>query len=429
MVTPETAVLGILCRLDTVRVMVVGDMLLDVYTFGKAKRISPEAPVAVINVQSEEHRAGGAGNVILSLISLGANVVAVGRVGNDSGGDRLINSLTKEGVETHAVVRQPHYTTPVKNRVIANGQQIVRVDYEEISPLSEKEEQAIIDQLPALMQGVQVVAISDYGKGLLSRSLLAAIIGCAREHAIPVIVDPKEIDFTKYAGATLIKPNLSEAFAAARVSEQAPLELVARNIFDATSIQHLMITRSEAGISLFDTEGGREDFPVHAREVKDVTGAGDTVLAMLTYSIANGLSYSEAIQLCNVAAGIAIEHVGCARVTLADVAKRLLNLHNDNKIFDEDHLHALKRVLRDRQFALLHLSQQAMVAGLSSQIFKTIRSLAATEGRELLVSVDCVLADDPFVEMLASLSEVDFILLNKDESYRSLPAHEVVVLT
>jgi D-glycero-beta-D-manno-heptose-7-phosphate kinase len=279
------------------------------------------------------------------------------------------------------------------------------------------------------MQGVQVVAISDYGKGLLSRSLLAAIIGCAREHAIPVIVDPKEIDFTKYAGATLIKPNLSEAFAAARVSEQAPLELVARNIFDATSIQHLMITRSEAGISLFDTEGGREDFPVHAREVKDVTGAGDTVLAMLTYSIANGLSYSEAIQLCNVAAGIAIEHVGCARVTLADVAKRLLNLHNDNKIFDEDHLHALKRVLRDRQFALLHLSQQAMVAGLSSQIFKTIRSLAATEGRELLVSVDCVLADDPFVEMLASLSEVDFILLNKDESYRSLPAHEVVVLT
>lgn len=426
-VTLQSAV-GILCRLDTARVMVVGDMLLDVYTFGKAKRISPEAPVAVINVQSEEHRAGGAGNVILSLISLGANVVAVGRVGNDFGGDRLVNSLNKEGVDTNAVVRQANYTTPVKNRVIANGQQIVRVDYEEVSTLSEQEEKTIIEQLPALMQGVQVVAISDYGKGLLSRSLLAAIIGCAREHAIPVIADPKGIDFTKYSGATLIKPNLSEAFAAARVSEQTPLELVAKNIFDTTSIQHLMITRSEAGISLFDAKGRREDFPVQAREVKDVTGAGDTVLAMLSYSIANGLSYGEAIQLCNVAAGIAIEHVGCARVTLADVAERLLNLHNDNKIFDEDHLHALKRVLKDRQFALLHFSKEASLAGLSSQVFKTIRSLAATEGRELLISVDGLSADDPFVEMLASLSEVDLILLNKGDSYRSLPANELVVL-
>lgn len=420
---------GVLSRLDAAKVMVVGDMLLDVYTFGKAKRISPEAPVAVINVQSEEYRAGGAGNVILSLISLGASVVAVGRVGNDIGGDRLIDSLNKEGVETGAILRQTGYTTPVKHRIIANSQQIVRVDYEEVSPLPETNEKNIIDQLPALMKGIQVVAISDYGKGLLSRPLLAAIIAHAKQRGIPVIADPKGIDFTKYAGATLVKPNLSEAFAAARLGEQAPLELVAKSIFDATHIEHLMITRSEAGISLFDAKGGREDFPVHARDVKDVTGAGDTVLAMLTYALANGLSYGEAIQLCNVAAGIAIEHVGCARVSLGDVAMRLLSLQNDNKIFDEEHLHALKRVLKERQFTLLHLSREASFAGegLSPQIFKAIRNLAARDGRDLLVSVEDMGADHPFVEMLASLSEVDFILINKDETYRSLSAEEVFI--
>lgn len=420
---------GVLCRLDAAKVMVVGDMFLDVYTVGKAKRISPEAPVAVINVQSEEHRAGGAGNVILSLVSLGASVVAVGRVGKDIGGDRLVDSLNKEGVDTRAVIRQEAYTTPVKNRIIANGQQIVRIDYEEVSSLSKEEEKEIIDQLPILMQGVQVVAISDYGKGLLSRSLLEAVIRCARERQIPVIADPKGIDFTKYAGATLIKPNLSEAFAAARLSDQASLELVAKTILDATAIQHLMITRSEEGISLFDAKGAREDFPVHAREVKDVTGAGDTVLAMLTYAIANGLSYSEAIQLCNVAAGIAIEHIGCARVTFGDVAKRLLYLQSDNKIFDEDHLYPLKRILRERKFTVLHLSKEKIHKGLSPEIFATIRSLSAAEGKDLLVSVDGLPAENPFVKMLASLNEVDFILLDNNESYRGLPTNEFVVLT
>lgn len=190
---------GVLSRLNAAKVMVVGDMLLDVYTFGKARRISPEAPVAVIHVQSEEHRAGGAGNVILSLISLGASVVAVGRVGQDSGGDRLVSSLEMEGVNTRAIIKQANYTTPVKKRIIANSQQIVRVDYEEISPLPEADEKKIIAMLPSLMKGVQVVAISDYGKGLISHTLMAAVIACAKQHAIPVITDPKGTDFSKYA--------------------------------------------------------------------------------------------------------------------------------------------------------------------------------------------------------------------------------------
>lgn len=419
---------GVLSRLNAAKVMVVGDMLLDVYTFGKARRISPEAPVAVIHVQSEEHRAGGAGNVILSLISLGASVVAVGRVGQDSGGDRLVSSLEMEGVNTRAIIKQANYTTPVKKRIIANSQQIVRVDYEEISPLPEADEKKIIAMLPSLMKGVQVVAISDYGKGLISHTLMAAVIACAKQHAIPVITDPKGTDFSKYAGSTLIKPNLSEAIAAARLGDHASLDDVAKAIFKSTQVQQLMITRSEAGISLFDVKGGREDFPVHAREVKDVTGAGDTVLAMLTYAIANGLSYGEAVQLCNIAAGIAIEHVGCARVTLGDVSKRLLSMNHNNKIFDEDHLHTLQRILKERRYNLLHLAHKVGFdgEGLSPPVFKAIRTLAEQEGKDLLVSMSQMAADHPFVEMLASLGEVDFILLNGD--HKSLQPDERYVM-
>lgn len=307
-------------RLSSANVLVIGDLLLDVYTIGKARRISPEAPVAIIHVEKEEHRAGGAGNVVLSLLSLGAKVVAIGRVGNDLAGDRLVDSLRKEGVKTDAIIRQEGYITPVKNRVIAQSQQIVRVDYEQAIPLPEDNEKEIIDRLPSLMTNIQIVAISDYGKNFLSRTLLAAVIACAKAKGIPIIADPKGADFTKYSGVTLIKPNLSEAFAAARLTEHAPLEHVAKNIFESTESQYLMVTRSEAGISLFHSNGVREDFPVRAREVKDVTGAGDTVLAMLTYAVANGLNYGEAVQLCNVAAGLAIQHVGCARVTLAEIA-------------------------------------------------------------------------------------------------------------
>jgi len=406
---------GTLNRLGPANVMVVGDMLLDVYTFGKARRISPEAPVAIIHVEKEEHRAGGAGNVVLSLLSLGAKVVAVGRVGHDSAGDRLRDSLQKEGVAIDAIIRQEAYTTPVKNRIISHSQQIVRVDYEQATPMPQADEQRIIDRLPELMKGIDIVAISDYGKGFLSRTLLAALIACAKKNGIPVIADPKGTDFTKYSGVTLIKPNLSEAFAAARLTDQAPLEDVAKNIFETIDSEYLMVTRSEAGIALFHTDGTRQDFPVQAQEVKDVTGAGDTVLAMLTYAIANGLSYAEAAQLCNIAAGVAIQHVGCARVTLGDIAHRLHMTHCDNKIFDEDHLFALKRVLRERPFAVLHLSKEAGLngEGLSEDVFKAIRQLAQKEGRNLLVSVDSCDNTLPLIHMLASLREVNYIFVNK----------------
>jgi len=402
---------SMLSRLNPSKILVAGDMLLDTYTIGKVGRISPEAPVPVVSIQQEEHRPGGAGNVILNLLSLGAEVVAMGRIGEDWAGQTLLKALKERNVDGRMIVCQKGYLTPVKNRIIANHQQILRVDREEISALHESLEQYIINHLADLLQGVKVVAISDYGKGFLTSTLLQAMIQQSNELGIPVITDPKGDDFTKYLGTTIIKPNLSEAYAAAKLPAGSPLEKVALALFPKCQAHLLMVTRSEAGISLFNDLGEQFDFPVHAKQVKDVTGAGDTVLAMLSHAIANQLSYQEAAQLCNVAAGIAIEQVGCACITLSDLAIRLFEQNISDKVFDQEHLFVLKEVLKRHSFNLLILSQ---VDQLTHALFQSIKKIAREEGT-LLVYLDDLEPSEMLIEILSSLREVGFILLHLDD--------------
>ncbi|MCC5831885.1 MAG: D-glycero-beta-D-manno-heptose-7-phosphate kinase [Chlamydiales bacterium] len=309
-------------KFDSKRILVAGDFMLDVYTIGDVQRISPEAPVPVLRVVDESRRPGGAGNAILNLVSLGMEVVALGRVGRDEAGSHFIESLAKEGVDISAIESDPDCRTPLKNRMIAAGQQLVRIDYESPAPLSAPLEQKITEALPTLLKGIDVVALSDYAKGFLTPSLLSELIDLARAYKIPVIVDPKGRDFLRYRGATLLKPNLSEAIEAAGLGAEATLDEVAHQILDEVALETLMITRSKEGISIFDGST-RKDFPARVHEIKDVTGAGDTVLALVTVALANGMNLADAAELANIAAGIAIERVGCARITLADLAARL----------------------------------------------------------------------------------------------------------
>lgn len=406
---------GTFSRLNSRKILVIGDLMLDTYTIGKARRISPEAPVAVIQVTHEESRPGGAGNVMLNLISMGAEVVAVGRIGNDFAGESLRQSLINEKIDVRGLVIQNNLKTPVKNRVIAENQQIVRVDYEQVTALPEMLEQEIIEMLPTLFEGVSVVAISDYGKGFLTRTLLASVIERANKLNIPVIADPKGSDFSKYSGATIIKPNLSEAYAASGLGADAALEHVAEKVLELAQTKILMITRSEAGISIFHSDGLRQDFPVKIREVKDVTGAGDTVLAMLTCAIANKLSIAEAVQLSNVAAGMAIERLGCARITLSELARRLLEYDVVNKVFDDEHLYALQSALQGRKYVLLGLSGEH---GMTSSTFLAIRRLSENANCDLLVYLIDAEPDAEFVNLLSSLYEVKFIILHSDNLCR-----------
>ncbi len=407
----------IFSRINPVRVGVVGDFMYDTYTIGKVRRISPEAPVPILHVQKEEGLPGGAGNVVLNLVSLGAHVVAIGRVGADIAGDGIVKSLLAEGVNVEGIIIQTPYQTPVKNRLIADAQQVIRVDFEAISMIPESTEQEVVERLPRLLDGIDILAISDYGKGFLSPSLLMALIEMAKVRGIPVIVDPKGDDFTRYQGATVLKPNLQEAYAAAKLSHQASLEQVAEALFKKVSVDLLMITRSEAGISLFSRYGERCDFPVRSKAVKDVTGAGDTVLAMVSVALGNKLEIADAAQLANIAAGIAIEQLGCARINLSDLASRLLEFDVDNKVFDEDHLFALQQALKDKHYIVLGIHS---TQGITTMLFRSIRQLASRDpDTKLIVYVRDSNPDEEFISLLSSLAEVDFVVL-KCESLKNL---------
>lgn len=408
---------GMLSRFSPVRVLVIGDFMLDTYTTGKIKRISPEAPVSVLHVQKEESLPGGAGNVVLNLTSLGARVIAVGRIGYDVAGEELRDALEREGADVENLILQKTYKTPVKNRLIADAQQILRVDFETVTVLPEQIEEEILERLPPLMDKVQIVAISDYGKGFLSRSLLKKTIEMAVEKGIPVIVDPKGDDFSKYYGASVIKPNLAEAYAAAKLPSETPLDQVANVILQNCGIEMLIVTRSEAGITLFNKAGQQFDFPVRSKEVKDVTGAGDTVLSMISVALANKLDIKYGAQLANIAAGMAIERLGCARINLSEMAERLLEFDVENKIFDEEHLFALQQALKGKRYSVLGLNS---TQGMSTALFRSLRKLASKDSEKKLIVYVC--DNDPdteFVSLLSSLAEVDFIVL-KCESLKNL---------
>lgn len=395
-------------RLSPVHVAVLGDFMLDTYTIGKVLRKSPEAPVVIVSFEKEEQRAGGAGNAVLNLLSLGAKVTPIGRVGDDTSGDILREIMAKEGMSIEGLFIEKGYRTPIKNRIIGDSQQIVRIDHEIVVSISEQLEEQIIAALPQLLSNVQVIAISDYGKGFLSPTLLAAVIEYGKSQGITTIVDPKGTDFTKYRGATLVKPNESEIYAAANLPRQRPLHLAAEKLLKHVQLDAIMVTRSEAGISVFDARGNQSDYPVRIREVKDVTGAGDTVLAMLACGMGSGLMLHEIVPLCNVAAGIAIERFGCARITLSDIANRLLDFSSENKVFDPEHIFALQQALKEKNTVAISLNADE---AFSSNSFQEMMKIKRENNQPLLVHVKGAKIDSELIAILRELKLVDFIFI------------------
>lgn len=388
--------------------------MLDTYTTGSVERISPEAPVPILHVKETESLPGGAGNVALNLRSLGAKVTCMGRVGPDIEGKQLKSLLEEEDIDTKGLFVQRKTRTPVKNRLIAESQQLMRVDDETLIPISASIEAEAISLLRDELEQIEVIAVSDYRKGFLSKRLLDFLIKEGNRRSIPVLVDPKGDDFACYKKATLIKPNLKEAKIAAKLGSDASLDAIGREIIRMTQAEHLVITRSELGMTFFD-QNCRVDFPVKSREVIDVTGAGDTVLSVMAMAYAAKLDLSVALQLANIAAGIAIECVGCARVSLSDIGERLLEIDVANKIFDESHLFAIEQVLRHKKFIILGLSAEK---GLSLSLFAKIRDLSHSHVDEkLIIYLMDREVDEEFVSLLSSLHEVDFVIVQSDNLF------------
>ena len=301
------------------RVLVVGDLMLDRYWHGPTSRISPEAPVPVVHVREIEERPGGAGNVALNIARLGAHCTVLGLTGDDDAADALEKKLQAAGIMTH-FVRLQENATITKLRVISRHQQLIRLDFEDGFIGQDVAAEEV--EFAKLLQQHDVVVFSDYGKGSL-RSVQSLIALC-HEQKIPVLVDPKGADFDKYAGAGLITPNLTEFEAVVgRCANEDELVEKAQQLCDQCSFDAVLITRSEHGMTLIPSDGDVFHLPTRAREVYDVTGAGDTVISTLAAALAAGDEEHNAIALANLAAGIVVGKLGTASVSTEELYQEI----------------------------------------------------------------------------------------------------------
>lgn len=297
--------------------------MIDHYIIGGATRLSPEAPVPIVNVKKETYTLGGAGNVVQNLVSLGAKVTVAGVIGDDASASQVIDILTEEGVETHTIIKDSSRPTTVKTRVLAGSHQLVRVDREVTDAVSLAIEDELIGKLTAYIAQADMVVLSDYNKGLFSPSLTQKVIIEANKHGKKVVIDPKGLNYEKYKGAFIIKPNrkeLAEAAKTENINSLESLQQAAKVIFGQTGTEYIVVTLSEEGMVIL-SELTHKLLPVKATEVFDVTGAGDTVLATMAYFIACGLSIEEACELANHAAAIVIRQVGSATTTVDEIIK------------------------------------------------------------------------------------------------------------
>lgn len=307
------------------RVLVVGDLMLDEFLWGRVSRISPEAPVPVVEVTRQSFLVGGAGNVAANVRSLGGRVALVGLVGRDEAGARVREALTSLGVEPELVVATDGRPTTVKTRIVAHHQQVVRADRERTGPVGRSALRALVAALRARLAAAEVVIVSDYQKGVVSEGLLRPLLASTRARGLSVLVDPKLGNFRHYRGVTLVTPNQHEAEQASglRLHGEREVEAAGRRMLTRLGCRAVLVTRGEHGLSLCQRGKPALHVRAAAREVYDVTGAGDTVIATLALALAGGGSLAEAAVIANQAAGVVVGKLGTAQVSADELLAAL----------------------------------------------------------------------------------------------------------
>lgn len=308
--------LEILDRIADLRLAVVGDAMVDRFLWGEVERISPEAPVPVVRLRRETVKLGGAANVAANIRALGAEVELLSAAGDGETSRILAGLLEEQGIDTGGLQRVPDRRTTLKTRIIAHHQQVVRADVEADGPLPEEYCEALIRYYRGRTPFDGVV-LSDYGKGVLTAEVLSAVLEASVPTGTPVVVDPKNGDYTQYRGCSSLTPNQKEAAAATGIAICTPesLQEAGRLLLERTQAASVLITRGENGMALFERDGDEHHLPTEARDVYDVTGAGDTVIAVYTAALAAGATFLEAANLANHAAGLAVRELGTVAVT------------------------------------------------------------------------------------------------------------------
>jgi len=408
---------------ENVNILVVGDLILDKYHFGSVERISPEAPVPVIRVNQSKTTLGGAGNVASNISHLGANVTIFGCCGKDSEAGDLKNKLDEINANTFFIERD--LPTLTKLRVIGDKQQIARLDFEEIVPLEPENISKVIEKIRVASKTAQAVIISDYGKGMCTDEMCQKIIQQAKENSIPVVIDPKGSRWDKYKGATMVTPNvkeLSEVYGTKVENTDEAVEKAALDIMEKYQLENLIVTRSDKGMSAVNKEGAHH-IPTLAKEVFDVSGAGDTVVATLAACLGKKMSLTDSMAVANKAAGIVVSKVGTAPVHLEELNRK--DYEKGGHVSIEQLIHELddlktkggKVVFTNGCFDILHRGHltylrqarelgDTLVVGLNSDA-----SVKVLKGEDRPVN-----NQQDRAEMLLALEFVDYVIIFGDET-------------
>jgi len=413
----------------TPKVLVVGDLMIDHYLWGKCERISPEAPVQVVNVGNETKLLGGAGNVIHNLIALGAEVDVISVIGGCEISNELKALLKDINVRPDYLIEQKDRITSKKSRIIASQQQVVRYDRESVDPISKNSQDSLLSIYKKILNHYDVVLLSDYGKGVLTSELTQMLIKIAKKNNIKVLVDPKGLNYSKYAGAYLLTPNKKEASEATQININSNESLL-QAITELKKLCRLnvsLITLSEQGVAIFDNS--LRVHPTVAREVFDVTGAGDTVLASLGFALSCGYEIDQAVEFANLAAGVVVSKIGSATATLDEIIEYQSSLHQSTsdvhiKTWDEIELlskklktNGKKLVFTNGCFDLLHTGHvryletaksygDVLILGLNSD-----RSVNALKGNSRPINNQ---QDRAYI--LAALDAVDYVVIFDEDT-------------
>ena len=410
-------------------ILVIGDLMIDHYLWGSCDRISPEAPVQVVNVKKESSVLGGAGNVINNLVTLGSVVDVISVIGNDSVANELKSLLEKIDVPTSNLVVENNRKTSKKSRLIASQQQVLRYDMESIDDINENSHKQIIQTLEKNIDKYSSIILSDYGKGVLTTNLTKEIIKIANKNNIKVLVDPKGKDYSKYKGSYTLTPNKKEAMEATNIDikDESSLIEALKSLKTQCELEVSLITLSEQGIAIFDDELTIK--PTVAREVYDVTGAGDTVIASIAFALGNNLDIKDAIYFANLAAGVVVGKIGSATTTLDEIYEYEYSLHKSNstshiKTFDEIktlssklHSQGKKIVFTNGCFDILHVGHVKYLEVAKSYGDVLILGLNADSSvKKLKGPTRPINTQDDRAYILASLESVDYVVIFEEET-------------
>lgn len=420
----------IMSNFSNARILVIGDLMLDEYLWGNVDRISPEAPVQVVDIRREDLTLGGAGNVIANLTALGGGVDVAGVIGDDPEGEWILGHMKSIGVGQEFIIKQGGRPTIKKTRVIAVSQQVVRIDRETRSPIPARVEGYFIERISENIGQWHVIIISDYGKGLLTKSLLERVIQIARENGVMTIVDPKGRDFTKYKGASLLTPNKKEALLAMGIEDAEDYDLkgLGGEMIGRLDLDGLVITLGAEGMYIFSCNTPPRLIPTRAREVYDVSGAGDTVVAAMALCLAGGADLALAAEIANLAAGVVVGKMGTATVSQEEILSyidkrytminkiikshdellRVLSLHRQrgekvvftNGCFDLIHLGHIKLLHESKSFG------DVLVVGLNSD----------DSVRRLKGPLRPCLDEEERMHIIAALDGVDYVTLFSEDT-------------